>query len=216
MTGPRNGDRHDPPKCGARRRQAEGSCGQAAGWGTSTPGIGPCKLHGGSTRSHRVRAETTRAHRTLAELTEPVEGPLTDPLGELLMLAAEVVRWKALIAGKLGSLEDLTVGEAAVIRGEVILWERALDRCAHVLAAIAKLNIEERLATVQVRLAERQGEQAALVVFWALEEFGINLSERGAREVVARQMRRLVDMGDREIGVAHADFRQRLGAGGPR
>jgi hypothetical protein len=41
-------------------------------------------------------------------------------------------------------------GEA--IRGEIVLWERAMDRCLAVLGTIAKLNIDERL----VRINERQ------------------------------------------------------------
>jgi len=215
MTRATNDGRHDPVLCGARRRQGEGLCRQAAGWGTPTPGLGPCKLHGGSTRSHQARAEVTRAQRTLADLATPVDAPLGDPLGELLTLAAEVVRWKCVIAEKLADLDGVTVGEASVIRGEVVLWERALDRCAHVLAAIAKLNIEERLAQVNVRLAERQGEQAMLVLQWSLEEFGVDVTESRSREVVARQMRRLVAMGRRQIDEASAGLRQRLAAGGP-
>lgn len=50
------------PLCGAKRRQAEGNCRRPAGWGTPTPGHGPCKLHGGSTRNH-----VARARRILAE-----------------------------------------------------------------------------------------------------------------------------------------------------
>lgn len=45
----------DYPRCGAKKRSGE-TCGQAAGWGTPTPGVGRCKLHGGCTPGQQVGA----------------------------------------------------------------------------------------------------------------------------------------------------------------
>lgn len=42
--------------CGAKKKQGPGTCTQVAGWGTPNT-TGPCKLHGGSTRTHKTRAE---------------------------------------------------------------------------------------------------------------------------------------------------------------
>lgn len=47
MTVASDGTAHDG-FCGGKRRQGMGTCTQAAGWGTSHPGQGRCKLHGGS------------------------------------------------------------------------------------------------------------------------------------------------------------------------
>lgn len=52
MTGEVSGLGHDSPLCGAAKRQGAGNCRRPAGWGTSHPGAGTCKLHGGSTRNH--------------------------------------------------------------------------------------------------------------------------------------------------------------------
>jgi hypothetical protein len=60
----------DKPKCGAQRpRQPEGThCGQPAGWGTSHPGVGRCRRHGGSTPTQVIAAERLVAERASATL----------------------------------------------------------------------------------------------------------------------------------------------------
>jgi hypothetical protein len=59
-------------RCGANRKSG-GTCGQAPGWGTDHPGVGTCKLHGGSTLTGRKHAETlrTEAWARIMELTDP-------------------------------------------------------------------------------------------------------------------------------------------------
>jgi uncharacterized protein YjcR len=48
QTGEKPKTGHDTPICGARKRQGDRSpCRRPAGWGTSHPGSGQCKLHGG-------------------------------------------------------------------------------------------------------------------------------------------------------------------------
>lgn len=42
--------------CGGPRKHGAGPCTQYAGWGTSHPGFGRCKLHGGSNSSHAAAA----------------------------------------------------------------------------------------------------------------------------------------------------------------
>src|SRR5438105_5262035 len=63
--------------CGAKRHGG-GICGMTAGWGTSHPGIGRCKYHGGSMPTH-VMAAATEEHRRL--LGVPME---INPLDALL------------------------------------------------------------------------------------------------------------------------------------
>lgn len=56
--------------CGAPKRQAPGGpCTRPAGWGTDHAGVGSCKLHGGSTLSHRRSAALITARQRLTELT---------------------------------------------------------------------------------------------------------------------------------------------------
>jgi len=52
------------PKCAAKTRSG-GSCARAAGWGSPTPGVGRCRLHGGATPSHRTAASKELARRAI-------------------------------------------------------------------------------------------------------------------------------------------------------
>lgn len=152
-------------KCGGPKRQGGGTCGQAAGWGTPHPGSGRCKLHGGCSPSHVTAGLNEQAARELARLD--VE-PVGNPLEELGRLAAQAVAWKDAMAGKVNELngrlryESENGGEQ--LRAEILLWERALDRCVMTLTAIVKLNIEGRLASVREATADMldQALQAAL------------------------------------------------------
>jgi hypothetical protein len=52
--------------CHARKRQGAGLCTRPAGWGTPHPGIGRCKLHGGSASAasitHGLHSRFLHAH----------------------------------------------------------------------------------------------------------------------------------------------------------
>lgn len=67
MTAARPTPRYDT--CNQPKRQGEGNCTRPAGWGTDHAGVGACKLHGGSTPSHRKAAAVTSARQRLTELT---------------------------------------------------------------------------------------------------------------------------------------------------
>lgn len=86
-------DAPDRERCGGPRRQNEGTCTQPAGWGTPHPGVGRCKLHGGSTPSHVAagqKALAERAARTygVAREVNPVQAMV-----ELLHDSAGHVAW---------------------------------------------------------------------------------------------------------------------------
>lgn len=73
--------------CGAHRRQGEGTCRKTAGWGTSTPGVGYCRLHGGSTPTQVKRArEVAVEKRVRVELARLDVAAVDDPLAELRAL----------------------------------------------------------------------------------------------------------------------------------
>jgi len=110
---------------------------------------------------------------------------LGHPVEELLKLATEVIDWKERISLRVQQLGDLTIGDLAQVRGEVVLFERALDRCTTVLGAIAKLNLDERL----VKLSERQGVLTAWVVSKVLAEHGLPVDDSAVRASVAAALR---------------------------
>lgn len=107
-------------------------------------GAARCRMHGSANRESREKAASVIATERAAR-TAQRRGitPVTDPLGELLQLAGEVRAVKDVLAAKVEQ-----GGPAAMA------YERSLDRVHRVLADIARLNIEERLARLQGAVVE--------------------------------------------------------------
>lgn len=182
---------HDPSHCGGKKRQGEGTCTRPAGWGTDHVGIGYCKLHGGSTGTHATQAVRRRAEEDArAVLAELDIREVSDPLAALLKLAGQVLAWQEATATLVNGLEDGVRYEGATgaeqLRAEVALYERAMDRALTVLAAIARLNIEERLA----RVTERQADAVIDAIDAALAAAGVVGQDAArAKQAAARHLR---------------------------
>lgn len=134
-------------------------------------GIDKCRMHAGK-RSAAVRLQAAAAEQ-LARLDVP---PVEDPLSELARVCGQVLAWKDSMAeavndlgGKLRYESSGEGGSGEQLRAEVALWERALDRCERFLTAMARLNIDERLA----RISEERAELIITVLTVALERAGI-------------------------------------------
>lgn len=155
---------------------------------TLRAGAVACKWHGGNSPQARAReTERVTEQQIRTMLGRLTVRPIDDPLTELSRLAGEVVAWKELVADHVARLERLRYsgdgGEQ--IRGEITLFERALDRCATVLSAIARLNIDERLAKV----SERQAEIVADALAGALTDMGLSREQQQeARRGLARRL----------------------------
>lgn len=178
------------PVCGGERRGGKGPCQLPAGYKTSHPGTGRCSWHGGAspngTKAAREQELNEKAARELARLDVP---PVTDPLTELARLAAQAVAWKDAMAAKVNELSSIryeSENGGEQLRAEIALWERALDRCVGTLTAMAKLNIEERLAGIRKQTADML--ERALDA--ALEKAGVGLDKQAeARETFRRNLK---------------------------
>lgn len=149
------------PKCGRKAKSTGEPCTRPAG-----PGGIPCRFHGGAAKKLRAVGHLRLAEQRATELLARMDvEPTADPLRELSKLAGQVLAWRDVCADMVNKLTSVRYdgGEAAgeQLRAEVALFERALDRCTTVLVAIAKLDIDARLA----RISEAQAE----VVVRALE-----------------------------------------------
>jgi len=137
-----------------------------------------CHKHGGSAPQVKaaaaIRVTEERTRRELARLNLP---PVEDPLTELARVAAEVVAWKDAIGAKVNELTELRykAGEGGEqLRSEVALWERALDRCERFLTAMARLNIDERLA----RISEAQAAAVIAAIAVACDVLRVTPEQR--------------------------------------
>jgi hypothetical protein len=82
------------PRCG--RPRADGHpCRQRAGWGADTPGVGPCRLHGGSTVRRRAEAERLAEQAlTVVRLAGKARSAPATARAQLHAVAAGAARWR--------------------------------------------------------------------------------------------------------------------------
>lgn len=163
----------------ARKRQARKCSGTRSTDGQpcqawAVTGTTVCSAHGASAPAVKAkaaeRAIEQQARQQLARLDVPA---VEDPLSELARVCGQVLGWKDMLAGKVNALSSLRYSTEAggeQLRAEVALWERALDRCERFLTAMARLNIDERLA----RISEQRAEVIITVFTTALERAGID------------------------------------------
>lgn len=149
-----------------------------------------CHAHGGKAPRVRQAAArkqaTTEIRRALGRLNIV---PVRDPLTALSELGGEIVAWKELAAERVAQLQDLAarnfVTGSNEVHAEIQVFERALDRAVTVLATIARLNIDERLAAIN----EQQAQLVRDVLMGSLQD--AHLSTEVQREVAGHVTRRL-------------------------
>lgn len=150
-------------------------------------------MHGGAApQVARKAAERLSAHEALAELARRGITPVDNPLSALAELAGEIVATKDIFRDRVAQLQeeawrysDDKGGEQ--LRAEIALYERALDRSARVLADIARLKIDERLAAI----TEQQGHTLATVITTVLDRLDLGEQAGRVRELVAVELERL-------------------------
>jgi hypothetical protein len=152
-----------------------------------------CAAHGGKspqalkTAARRIAEAKLmkEANRLLVQLgANPVDNPLT----ALSALAGEVLAFKNALGAKVNELEEIRYkgGAGEQLRAEVALYERAVKQAGDLLANIARLNIDERLAAI----TEKQAEKVMLAIDAALTSAGITGdAAHNAKRVAARKLR---------------------------
>lgn len=164
----------DKPRCGARLKSTDDhTCRRIL-----KPGEKRCKLHGGASPQAKRKA----AERVLEEqVKHAIEGmdiqPVKNPLEALSQLAGEILAWKDLMAAHVAKLKDTLRYEgehAEQIRGEVTLYEKAMDRSVAVLAQIARLKIDERLAAI----SEAQVQTMSRILEGTLDKLGMSYDQK--------------------------------------
>lgn len=183
---PRWCEEHKRPECRHNRQDGQ-HCHQ---W-RLIAGLDVCRKHGGKTiealrADGAQRAAQEKAARELARLDV---APVVNPLDELYRVAGQCVAWKDGMAVKVNELTQLRYrgGQGTEqLRAELLLWERALDRCVITLSTMARLNLDARLAGVRKATALMLEE--ALVM--ALQKSGADVyGQDAAREEFTRRLK---------------------------
>lgn len=182
----------DGPRCGARKRQGEGCCTQAAGWGTDHVGEGRCKLHGGCTPSvskgATLRLVEAQARELFGQIA-PTVSPVDNPLAAYASLAGRVLAWMQLMDSLLDEVRAVgyeSEYSGVQVTAAVQLYERAMDRANTVLGSYARLKIDERLAAI----TEAQKTAVIRAINAALDDAGLHDDARAsATRAAARHLR---------------------------
>ena len=117
-----------------------------------------CEKHGGMLQKPRLvaAAKEAKLQARMVKILQRYDVDTTNvdnPLEALKALAVELFDHKELMRAYVNKLEGEIRYESKAggeqLRAEMALYERAMDRCVGLLASIAKLNIDERLAKIE-------------------------------------------------------------------
>lgn len=141
-----------------------------------------CRTHGGAAPQVRAKATERRveaaARKALAQLgTDPLT--IADVYRELLTTGAQAVAWRDHLAGMVDRLTewrytDQKGGEQ--LRSEIVLYERAIAATTSVLEKIARLDLDNRIASITAR----QRDQLTAAILAALDAGNVTVEQRTA------------------------------------
>lgn len=180
--------RPDKRKCAGTNTSGE-RAGQPCGrW--AIRGGTVCRTHGGAAPQVKAAAKARLVEKDIAETLGRLNvTPIHDPLTALAELAGEITAWKELAADRVAKLKDLAsrnfLSGSDEVHAEIQVYERALDRTVHVLATIARLNIDERL----VKISQQQADLVKTALLGALDDAGLPREQQ--REAAGHLARRL-------------------------
>jgi hypothetical protein len=195
-------DRH----CGAEKRNG-GTCKRPKGWGTSHPGVGRCKLHGGSTPTHERAAEVELARQECTTLGIPIEThPIEALIHEVWEAAGNVAFYRQLVRELPTHPEpDAFVEDDSENGGH---WERGepgvYGRTYHV-SGIPTGEAKPHVLVVLYNDERKRLREASDSALRAnVDERRVRIAEADAERITAAQMRALTAMG---LGDRMEEFR---------
>lgn len=164
----------------------------------SVKGLNICAKHGGNQPAirelgQRVMRDKEERYK-LAQLATKygVNGAIENPLLALQVIAAEALAFKDFARDQVEKLEaeEWTYTDRQMIeqvRAMIQLYERAMDRAGKLLADMARINIDERLAQV----TERQADITAIVLETVLRRLDLGDRVVEARNLIGHEFKAL-------------------------
>lgn len=179
-------------KCKAHSRTTGKQCGNYP-----LPGQEICRMHGGKAPAALAKAKERLAHQAILADAEAVlahEGitAIEDPLGELGKLASASRAMMNALGARVNnletSLEHFGSEYSPILKAEVQLYERAMDRTHRLLDSLVKHGYVER----QVTLAENEAMLVAGVIRRVVAGLGLTPAQQAqAQQLLADEFRAL-------------------------
>lgn len=149
-----------------------------------------CVAHGGKAPQARTKAaERIVAEQARQTLHKFGTATVTDPLTALGQLAGQVLALRDALGEQVNQLQSIRYEDAKgaeQLRAEVAVYMQAIGECRQVLVAVARLNIDERLA----RIEETKARAVVAALDAGLASAGVTgQPAEDARKVAARYLR---------------------------
>lgn len=178
---PENKARNEPV-CGAERRNHPtsnnpgGLCMQTAGWGTDHPGVGACKYHGGSVRTHGIKAMREEVMRKAVMYGAPKDiSPDAAIIQELERTAGHIGWLSDIISSMTDKSELMRLTQVGIQKDPFLtLYQQEREHLVKVAKVAKDMGIEER----RVRLAEDQGKLIAMVLMNFIRDPELRLTQQ--------------------------------------
>lgn len=158
--------------CGGKLRKRDGECKRPAGWGTSHPGSGKCKLHGGSTPSGTQAAIKARVTE-MAKLTDGVPITPDEFLEQAIRIQNGIVSACTDRVNEFENAEDLMV--ETIFGQDWNFWVKARNEALKEGSRYAQIAISTGLDKRRTQVAEQIGTLIAGTIGAVLE--GLQLSK---------------------------------------
>jgi hypothetical protein len=152
-------------------------------------GIGACKLHGGSTRTHQAHAADEKARRAVADFAARRDVEPTEALLEVLGIRAGMVAYLRAVIADMEDDTGLTQADGEVGQKPSVwveLLETALREYGRVAKACADAKIDER----RIRIEESIGRQLSDVLRRVLDGVFTGLATAGVAGDVLEEFQR--------------------------
>lgn len=164
--------------CGGRTTSGA-PCRRPKGWDTPHPGIGRCKLHGGSTRNHIKHAEKERRKGEIGKLIEEIsrdsDSDQVGTISEAVTVARRMMRATDVLVRELDDLVAKT-GEDGWEQHDLVAQ---LQQWTTNAAKIAKLGLDAGIDERRQSLQEEQAELMAQGFRTLIDGFTAALARAG-------------------------------------
>ncbi len=159
---------HNPRKCPKHKTGTSEPCGRYPVKGATV-----CPAHGGKAPQVKAAAERRVVEENLRKAVgRLVAEPVLHPMKELQLLAGKAKAWMEVCEQHIAELERLRYSTEGgeQIRGEVVLFERAVEACRKVLVDQIRLGIDARLT----ELSKEDGRAMAATIAAIVRALGFD------------------------------------------
>lgn len=177
-------------KCGSKKTSSGKPCALTAGHGTTHPGYGRCKHHGGATPAGQIAAHRQEAEAMVLEFAQHRDIDPDEALLEEVRRTAGIVHWlQNHIAEQVDQNGPSALTQRNLMSGkrEESVWMAMYQKERQHLQRASSAAIAAGVATRRVELAESQAATIAAVIRGILADLGVQDDPR-APQIVRRHL----------------------------